>query len=210
MGLFSFISGLLGGGSAKKASRKAEAAQLAFLERALQEQVGQRNQDRADFAPFREAGAEALGGQQDLLGLNGGEAQGGAIEALRNSPLYQMLYRNGEEALLQNSSATGGLRGGNTQRGLADFGADTLAQVIERQLSQLGGMSGMGLSATGTGSAAGGNITGQIAQILGQQGQVRSGGILTRGGINSGMWQNAGSFLDENVRSLFKAIGLGF
>jgi hypothetical protein len=208
MGLFSFVGGLLGAGSAKKASRRAEAAQLQFLTQALGEQRLQREQDRADFAPWRTGGAEAFGEQGDLLGINGPEAQAAAIARLQGSPMFQSLYRTGEEAVLQNASATGGLRGGNTQRSLADFGADTLATVIERQLASLGGLSGAGLQATGAGSASGSALTQAIAQILGQQGQVRAGGLLTRGGISSGMWNNAGSFLDSLNPT--KLLGLGF
>lgn len=143
-----------------------------------------------------------------MIGLNGPEAQQAAIARLQSSPLFQSLYRTGEEAVLQNASATGGLRGGNTQRSLADFGADTLAQVIERQLANLGGISGRGQQAVSDVSGIGANLTQAIAQILGQQGQVRAGGILTRGGINSGMWNNAGSFIDSLNPT--KLLGLGF
>lgn len=210
MGLFSFIGGLIGGGSAKKASRRAEAAQLEYLTQALGEQRRQFDLTRSDFAPYLETGTEALGGQADLLGLNGAEAQARAIGLLQEQPLYQSLYRTGEEAVLQNAAATGGLRGGNTQRSLADFGADTLARTIQEQLAQLGGLSGRGQQAVSDVSAAGSNITDAIASILGQQGQVRAGGILTRGGISSGMWNNAGAFLDNNINSVLRAIGLPF
>jgi hypothetical protein len=208
MGLFSFATSLFGGNSAKKASRRAEAAQLGYLDKALGEERRQFDLTRQDYAPYLAAGTDALGDQGDLIGLNGPEAQQAAIARLTASPLYQSLYRTGEEAVLQNASATGGLRGGNTQRGLADFGADTLAQVIERQLASLGGISGRGQQAVDSSAAVGANLTNAIAQILGQQGQVRAGGLLTRGGISSGMWNNAGSFLDSFNPT--KLLGLGF
>jgi hypothetical protein len=74
--------------------------------------------------------------------------QGAAITALQASPYYQSLYKNGLEANLQNASATGGIRGGNEVRSLADFGADTLNQTIQQQLSALAGLAGMGQGAT--------------------------------------------------------------
>lgn len=211
MGLFSFLGGLLGAGSAKKGSRKAEAAQLEFLNRALGLQEQQHTQDRADFAPFREAGVDATGRISDFLGLHGAPEQQTAIDELIASPWYQTLLRNGEEAVVQNASATGGLRGGNTQRSLADFRADTLATSIDRMLQQLFGVSGQGVGATTAGSAAGRDTTNAQSAILGQQGQVRAGGLLTRAGINSQMWNNAGSFLDQaNPLSFLKVLGLGF
>src|SRR5690242_6221506 len=176
MGLFSFLGGLLGAGASKKGSRKAEAAQLEFLNRALGLQEQQHTQDRADFAPFREFGTEAVGPAGNLLGLNGNEAQQTGIDAVMASPWYQSLYRNGLEANLQNASATGGLRGGNEVRSLADFGSDTLATSVDRMLQQLFGAIGVGSGSTAAGSAAGQNTTNAMAANLGQQGQVRAGG----------------------------------
>lgn len=120
---------------------------------ALANQMGINREDLektlADLAPFISGGAEALGAQKNLLGLGGNDAQGSAIAALKNSPLFASLFGAGEEAILANGSATGGLRGGNIQRSLADFGSDTLAKVIEHQLSQLGGVRDAGITAAG-------------------------------------------------------------
>jgi hypothetical protein len=210
MGLFSAIGSLFGGGSAKKASRRAEAAQLEYLNRALEEQRRQYDTTRTDFEPFRGAGVDALGDQRALLGLDGPEAQAAAMEALRGSPLFETIYDTGEEAVLQNAAATGGIRGGNTQRSLADFGADTFTTTLLNQLQQLGGISGMGLQATGGTAQSGDNITQAIANIIGQQGQVRAGGLLTRGGISNSMWNNVGGALDSAVSSIFGGVpGLG-
>lgn len=202
MGLFSFLGGILGAKSAKKGSRKAEAAQLDYLNRALGVQTEQRAQDREDFAPWRTEGAAALGQQGDILGLHGADPQAAAIAQLQNSPFYQSLYRNGLEANLQNASATGGIRGGNEVDSLADFGRDTLAQTIQQQLGNLGTVSGQGIGATGMGVQAGDALSQAIASILGNQGQVRAGGILTRAGITQGMWNNAGGFLDQAAQAI--------
>lgn len=200
--LFSFAGSLFGAGSSKKASRNAQAAQLDFLNRALTAQQGQAAQDRTDLAPFRESGVAALGSRDNLLGLHGAEAQQTGIDQVMASPWYQALYRNGLEANLQNASATGGLRGGNEVRSLADFGSDTLATSIDRMLAQLTGAVNTGLGATGTGIQAGQNTTNAIANNLGAQGQVTAGGILTRGGINSQLWNNAGAALQDLTKWL--------
>lgn len=209
IGLFSFVSGLLGAGASKKASRKAEEAQLGYLTQALGEERRQFDLTRSDYQPYLEAGTSALGQQGDLIGLNGPEAQQAAIARLQQSPMFGSLYRQGEEAVLQNASATGGLRGGNTQRSLADFGSDTLARVIQEQLSGLGGISGRGQQAVGDVSNTGAGLTQAIAQLLGQQGQVRAGGLLTRGGINAGMWNSGGAFLDDAMQKIMQVISGG-
>lgn len=206
MGIFSFVGGLLGGRAAKKGSKKAMQAQVAAMEKGIAEQQRQYDLTRADFEPFRATGVKALGGLGDLTGTNGAGAQQAAIDALRASPFYQSLFANGQESLLQTAAATGGLRGGNTQGALADFGRDTLMQTIERQLASLGGLAGMGMGATEAVGNFGANKAGAVTNLLVGQGQARAANHLTRAGINAGMWKSAGNFLDDVVGA---AVGAG-
>ena len=202
MGLFSFVGGLLGGGSQKKAIKKATKAQVEALDKAIGEQRRQFDLTRSDFQPYLGAGVKAIGGLGDLLGLNGDDKAGAAIAALKWSPIYQSLYNNGLEAVLQNASATGGIRGGNTERGLAGFGSDTLASVITDQLSRLGGLAGLGEGATDAVAGFGQHSADAIGNFFNQQGQARASGALAKGGINAGMWNSAGSFLDNLVSAI--------
>lgn len=144
--------------------------------------------ENRDLSAFSSGGLEAT---------DGDTAQARAIAELEASPLFQSLIRNGEEGILQNAAATGGLRGGNTQRGLAEFRADTLTQTIENQLQRLGGLTGAGLTAATASGAMGAGSAKQVSEILGQQGQVRSGGLLTRGGITAAQMGNVGGILDS-------------
>ena len=197
MGLFSFVGSLIGGGSAKKASRKAEAAQLDALNRGVEEQRRQFDLTRTDFSPYREQGLSALSGMGNLLGTGGADAQATALAGLRDSPLFHTTYDTGEEAILQNAAATGGIRGGNTERGLADFGADTFSRVLMQQLQSLGGLANMGLGATDSTAGFGQQTANNVTNLFGQQGDTRASGLLTRGGINAQLWNNAGGFLDS-------------
>jgi hypothetical protein len=117
---------------------------------------------------------------------------------------------HGQEAVLQNASATGGIRGGNTQTGLANFGRDTLAMAIQQQLQNLGGIANMGLGAAGSVGGFGANQANAVAGLQQNIGQNNSSNILTRGGINAGMWNSAGGFLDSAVSAALGAFpGLG-
>lgn len=131
--------------------------------------------------PFAAAGVPALQAQQALLGLAGPEAQRQAIQQLSTSPQMQALVEQGENALLQRASATGGLRGGNVQAALAQFRPQLLSQLIEQQYGQLGGLVKYGqASAAGTGAAA--QETGSnVAQLLSAQGAAQAGGQLAAG-----------------------------
>jgi hypothetical protein len=183
----------LAASSQKKAARKAAAAQTASDAQAIAEQQRQYNQTRTDLSPYMQAGTAALGDQGDLLGLNGNGAQQGAISNLQNSPLYQSLFGNGQEALLANASATGGLRGGNTQGALANFGRDTLAQVIQSQLANLGGVSQQGQNAAaGVGNIGAGSAN-AISGLMQSQGQAQAGAATAADGANASLINGAAS-----------------
>jgi hypothetical protein len=147
--------------------------------------------------PWITEGGKSIGAQGDLTGLNGNDAQQTAITGVQNSPYYESLYRNGIEANLQNAAATGGLRGGNEERGLADFGKDTLAQTIQQQLSNLGGISGQGAQTAISLGQIGQNNSNAQSGLYDSQGQVRASGLMYRGGLSAQMWNSAGSFADQ-------------
>lgn len=197
MGLFSFVGGLFGSGSAKKASQKATDALVGAYNRGIDTQNAFNQQVRQDYQPYTQAGTAAIGELSSLAGLRGSYTQQGMIDALRSSPLYASLFNNGEEALLQNAAATGGLRGGNTARGLADFGADTLAQVYQQTFNNLSGVAGLGLGAQGTVTQAGSNTANNVTNLLGEIGGAKANNFLTKGALNANRWQNAGVFLDS-------------
>lgn len=207
MALFSFLGGLVGASKAKKASRQAQAAMVDAYRQGIGEQQRQFDTTRADFQPFRETGLAGLGQLGDLIGVNGPDAQAKALGIIQGSPELAALFRNGEEAVLQNPSATGGLRGGNTQRGLADFRSDALSTMIQQQLSRLGGLAGMGMGSTEAVANFGANKSNAITELLGRIGGAKASGALTRGGINSQSWSNAGSFLDDAIKSFLPGGG---
>lgn len=122
--------------------------------------------------------------------ISGQQAQQSAIDQLKASPLFQSLFRTGEEATLQNASATGGLRGGNVQNSLANFGSDTLAKVIQQQLQNLGSLSGQGLNAATSAGGLSANATNGIAGLFGDQGQARAGGIIGKSNANQQMYNS--------------------
>lgn len=151
---------------------------------------------RRDLSPF----TTGASGPTDALSAS--DAQASAIEALKASPLFESLFRTGEEAILANASATGGIRGGNTQRSLADFGSDTLAQVIQQQLANYGSAIGTGMGAQGAVTNANfGTVQGQnTAKQTATDALLQK--ILGKAGVNSQNWSNVGSFLDDGVKTI--------
>jgi hypothetical protein len=170
-------SAVVGSKSAKNASN----AQVQAAEMGAAEQRAARDEMRRLLEPYVAAGGPAIQAQMAALGLSGPEAQQAFVAQQEQSPIFQALARQGEEAILQQASATGGLRGGNTQGALAQFRPAMLNQFLENQYATLGGMTSLGQqSAAGVGTS-GLNVASNIGSLLNQAGAARAGGALAQG-----------------------------
>jgi len=202
------FGGITGAKQASEAAERGSATQAAAAQAGIEEQ--RRQFDKfvelmspyvtagtgalTRLAPFEEAGARSFEQQQALLGLRGPEEERAAIERLSGGETFKSLAQQGEEALLQRASATGGLRGGNIQGALSQFRPQLLSSLIEQQYGRLGGLSGTGLGVTsdilqrGQASAAGQATSGMtsasnVANLLANRGQAIAGGQVAAGGV---------------------------
>lgn len=178
---------VIGGQQANRGASKAADAQVQAAQLGVEENRRQFDLVQTLLKPYVEGGTAAFKQQQNLLGLSGGTSQQQAIDALQNSPFFQAQLNQGTNAILQNASATGGLRGGNVQGALSQFAPQLLQQTYQNQLANLGGLAGAGLgAATGTGNAAQ-NAAAQNSQLFGNMGQAQAGAYLARAQNNQNM-----------------------
>jgi len=214
---------LLGGYMGKEGARKAAGAQERAAEMGVDAQLQMFEQTKELLAPYVEAGSPAMQEmlfyaepgklaferQQALSGLLGPEAQQQAVSQIERNPLFQAKVRQGEEAMLQNAAATGGLRGGNLQGALAQFRPAMLSQEIEDAYSKLGGFSTLGqatqenLAKMGQASAAGQAATGMqtasnVANLYGNVGSAQAQAALAAGQA----WGNVGNAAGGALTSL--------
>ena len=177
-GLIAAGTQLIGGAMQSRAAGKAADAQSQAAQAGIEEQRRQFDEIRRLLAPYVDVGTPALEAQRALLGLGGADAQQQAIRQIERSPFFQSQIEQGERAMLQRAGATGGLRGGNLQAGLAQFRPALLQEAINQQYARLGGMTSLGQqSAAGVGTA-GQAMGGNISNLLQQQGAAQAGGIL--------------------------------
>lgn len=183
------VSGYIQG----KASEQATKAQVSASKAGIAEERRQFEAIQELLRPYVEAGVGATEQQQALLGLAGPEEQAAAVQAIEGSPQFQALTQQGEEGILQNAAATGGLRGGNVQRALAKFRPELLSSLIQQQFQNLGSVAGRG-QASAAGQASAGQATGaNIAQLLAQRGQAEAGGALAQGQAVGNVAQSVGN-----------------
>jgi hypothetical protein len=171
-------SAVIGGVVSMSASSKAAKAQTNAANLTVEEQRAAREEMRTLLNPYVSAGTPALQAQMAALGLSGPEAQQAYVTQQEQSPFFQSLAQQGEEAILQNASATGGLRGGNVQGALAQFRPALLNQFLEQQYTRLGDLTKVGqASAAGVGASGITSAT-NIGNAYTQAGQAQAGGAL--------------------------------
>lgn len=122
-----------------------------------------------------------LDAQLDLLGINGSDRQSAAIKMIEGSPMFSGLVKQGEEAILQNASATGGLRGGNTQGALAQFRPQMLSALIDQQYNRLAGVTAAGQAAASGQAVAAQNTGNNVSSLLLDQGASQAGRYMAQG-----------------------------
>lgn len=183
-------SAVIGSNAAKNAAKDQTKAANA----GIAEQRRQFDTMQEILKPYVDAGGLSINEQLNSLGLNGPGNYQSSIDAVQNSPQFKAMMGQGEEAILQNASATGGLRGGNTQAALATFRPQLLSELLQQRFSNLGAITNVGqASAAGTGQAA--LATGDnVANLMQQRGAAQAGGQIAAG---------------QAMQSPFNAIGSG-
>lgn len=174
----------------RKAASRAGDAQTQAAYAQLEQQQAQFDKIRELLQPYVNTGTQANAALGNLLGVGGDVAQFEAIRGLQQSPLYQSQLRAGENAILQNASATGGLRGGNVQAALGKFAPALLASTIQNQIGNLGGLSSQGLTAAGGVSSGLSNLANANSAALGNIGQAQAGSALAQGNATAGLFNS--------------------
>lgn len=191
---------LLGAKAQSKAADRASSAQERAANLQVEEQRRQFNEIQKLLRPFVRAGGQGVNAAAELAGLRGGEAERVAVRDILQSQRYKAGVQQGEEAILANASATGGLRGGNTQAALAQFRPQMLSQLVGERYGQLQGLAGLGQASAAQQASAGQAMASNVGQAYGQMGAAQAGNALAQGqatqnaigGITGGIGQAFG------------------
>ena len=222
-------SSILGGRSQAKAAKAGADAQtqLGYANLDLQKELAE--QQREDFAPWRDIGEQAL---NDLWsGVQSGEFLPEKFDPsqinLQQDPGYQFRMDQGVEALDKSAAARGRLLSGAQQKALTDYGqgmgsqeysnayarySDQYAKEADRRAQQYNMLSG--LSAGGQSSAAGqAQSTSQLASssgnILSNLGNAQAQSHYAQGQARAGAYQGIAQSGNQAAQNwlLYKALG---
>lgn len=166
-------------------SANAAAAQKSAAEKAMdlqKEQFDARRADalavykqqRADQAPWLEAGQDSLGRLRDLVSGRGFDAS-----ALASDPGFQFRMAEGQKALERSAAARGGLNSGGAMRSLARYSqglaSDEYERAYGRRYGGLAQLAGLGQSSAQNLGGLSGQYTGQQNQLAGNYANSMSG-----------------------------------
>lgn len=140
----SFLKGIFGSGDdAADATKEAAKTQAGYQQEAL-------NYLKETEKLPQQLREGALTGLGDIYGQRGAEAQNKFFSGLESNPIYSAIMSGqaaGEDAILRNASATGGLRSGNASYNLADYNTklknEALLSSYNNQVQGLQGLSGI-------------------------------------------------------------------
>lgn len=167
-----------------KASKKAANAQVASTEAATAEQRRQFDLTRGDFAPWREAGAGAIGRLSDML-------QPGYDHT--TSPGYQFRFNEGQRAVESGGAARGSLFSGGTLKDLIRFGQGVAADDFNQQFGRTATVAAGGLQANTTLGSLGANAATNIGSNMIQGGNARASGYAGQAAAWGGLADNLGT-----------------
>ncbi len=114
-------------------------------QRQLNDLTGARDRAIAGYQPYLGAGQNALGALAYNLGV--GDAPNG-YQGLQMTPGAQFLMQQGRDTVESGAAGAGGLYSGSTLEALERMRSGIAATDRDNQMAQLGGLAGMGLSAT--------------------------------------------------------------
>lgn len=168
--------GMLSGGynQARQDYRDFGDQAIGYANRALGDVASARSQlagDNSALAPFQQSGLAAQQLQSAMLGASGADAQAEAMANFEASPGQAWLRDQGEQAVLRNQSALGGLGGGNVMQELQRQGQGLASQQFNTRVGQLNQLGSQGLAAAGQQSSALSSLAGMQGQLGLQTGQ---------------------------------------
>ncbi len=188
---------LLGSNAAGNAADSQQAATNA----AIAEQRRQYDLNRADFAPYREAGVNAL--SQLTAGIN----RQPTAEEVMAEPGYQFGLQQGQRAIDNKISAMGGRASGQSIKAAGRFGNDYASgqygaayQRSQDRLARLQSLAGIGQSATSNVAGYGQGNANVISGLISSQGDATGAAKMAQGSV----WQNALNSASAGISDYYK------
>lgn len=182
------ISDPLGKDQAANATASAGRVQAEAYGRGIDEQSRQFDAIRALLAPFVNAGTGALPDVANAGTIGGFDER---IAQILGSDAFKALLGEREKASIHGLSQVGLSRSGAAARAAAAIPTDLAVAIEEALYGRRANLANMGQASAVGQATIGSNISSQIAQLMGQQGEAIAGGIIGGQQARAGITGNA-------------------
>ncbi len=180
LGIASVIGGVTSAVIGAKGAKKAAKTQAEAAETGIAFEREQFEETRADLAPWREVGEQALNQYAQVLGLQGGGEgglEGPDFSSFFKSPGYEFRLGEGIKAVERSAAARGSLQSGATMKAIQRYGEGLASQEYGRYIGSLGELAGLGgQAAAQTGQFGAASAAGQAAGAQ-AAGEARASGF---------------------------------
>lgn len=171
--------GLTNYGDQKKAADKATNAQIASSNQQLESQKEADRIQAERLQPFVDLGLASVDPYKNL------QTRAGQMDYLTNDPMFEAAVNKQNEELKYASAAGGRANSGDIRNALFQNYLASGESTIDRQINRLLGAIGIGQTSA-TGQAANSlGIANNVSNIFGNQGDIRSSGIMAGQNINN-------------------------
>src|SRR6266851_2855305 len=195
-GAIAAVGAVSGGAIAASGAKSAGEAQANAARDASNTQLAMYDQTRADQAPWRAAGGNAVSALSSYYGLpgSGGKVANPATTAandnklIQSLPGYQFNLQQGNQAVQRNLAANGLLDSGAAQKALTQYGQGYAMNASNQYLNGLQSLAGLGQTSVANTGAAGTNAANQIGSNQIYAGNAQASGYANQSNaINAGL-----------------------
>lgn len=166
------------------AQKKAAGVQARAMASAGDLQMQQYQQTRADLAPWRETGGDALNA---LRALYLGE-EGPDYSEFFKSPGYDFRFGEGVRAIDRSAAARGRLMSGATGRELTRYGQGVASSEFNTYANRLAALAGLGQTSAAQTGQLGAQAAGIAGGHIANAGTARASGYSALGNISQAAW----------------------
>jgi hypothetical protein len=198
------VGSVFGASSAKKANKKAAAAQLEAQAKNQAFATDMYNKNTAMFQPQTSYGDAADRMIAGLLGTGGDKsASANAYQTFRDSTGYQTNLQEGLDAVTANSAARGTFQSGATAKALQDRGTQLNNAYLQQFLGNLTNQSNTGTAAKSAIAGQGANLTNTVIQSNDASAKALAEKYINNANITNNMFKNIGNALTSSFTGGF-------
>lgn len=198
-------SAVVGGVASSRSSRRAADAQENAAALAAETELEMFNQNRADAAPWREAGIGALGQMTSGTAAGGEFNRNFTLADFTADPGYDFRMQQGQRAIDSSAAARGGALSGAALKGSLRFGQDLGSQEYQnaynrfnndrtQRFNRLASLAGVGQTATRDVAQQGTQVASNIANNQIGVGNAQASSYVGRGNAIADTASTLGNF----------------